>query len=127
MFQIANGTFKLSKLEAKKAAITELRDFFRVDHQHHVDNRERFIKGMRFQINLFQIVQHAPENLPIRDTRQKAFIEFDGIAVSFKKPFAAIVTRQDLAAIEGIEKKFFPPVRIFHDEVAWHSHSDNWK
>ena len=127
MFEIANGSGKLPKLETKQAAVAKLRDFFWVHHQHHVYNCEPFVERMGFQINLFQVVEHTPENLPVGHAREKTFVELNGVAVSLKESIAAVVTRQDLAPVERIEKKFFLPVRVFHNEVAGHSHADDRK
>ena len=90
-------------------------------------NGEAFIERMGPQINFLQIVQHAPQNLPVRDAAQKAVMEFDRIAISFVNAVAAIVAAEDLAAIERIEKEFFAPVGVFHDEVARQSHAHNRK
>src|SRR5690242_16948696 len=70
MFEIADGSAKLPELEAQQAAIAELRDLFRIDHQHHIDDGETFVEGVGLEVNLFQIVQHPPEDLPVRDASE---------------------------------------------------------
>jgi len=114
VFEIANGPSELPKLKTKKTAIAKLRDFFGIDHEHHVYNGKPFVKRVGLQINLLQVVEHAPQNLPIGDPCQKALVELDGISILLMEAIPAIFARQDLAAIKRIEKEFLPPVRVLH-------------
>ena len=46
--EIAGGALKLPELEADKTTVAELFDVVGFDHQHHVDDGQGFVEGLRF-------------------------------------------------------------------------------
>ena len=82
---------------------------------------------MGLEINLFQIVQHPPEDLPVRDASEHPLVEFNRITVLLVNAIAAVVSSQNFAAVERIQEELLRAVGVLDDEVPGHPDSDNRK
>src|SRR5262245_62493025 len=102
--EITPGAVKLAKVHAKQTTITELDQVFGIDNEHHVDHGKAFIDRVALYINVLQIIQHAPHNLPVCSAGEKAIVEFHGFTVLGDQPFPAILPGKDLAAIVRVQK-----------------------
>ena len=127
MFEILASSFKLTELEAEKAAVPELSEVLGVDHQHHVDDGEALIGRVSLEVNVLQIVEHPPQNLTGRDARKKPVAELQGVSIPFMQPVAAVVAGEDFTAVVRIDEELFAGREVLHDEVARHPYSGDWK
>ncbi len=107
MLEVARCPFELAKLDAQESAGAVLFEIFGFHHEHHVDDRESLVEGLRIEVDLFQVVQHARQNLPVTNPREDAIGKLEHLAILARNSFPAIIDSQDLAFAKRIDEELF--------------------